>query len=54
MDAKPVGDWTIVPRGDGTAQWAYKRRPAYIHAGDRPNGGERGHGHEAAWRLITF
>lgn len=53
-DAKPVGDWTIVPRPDGTGQWAYKGRPAYIHAGDRPNGGERGDGHEGVWHLITF
>ena len=54
LGAKPVGDWTMVPRDDGTAQWAYKGRPAYTHAGDRPNGGERGHGHEGVWHLITF
>lgn len=53
-DAKPVGDWTIVPRGDGTAQWSYKGRPAYIHAGDQPNGGERGQGLDGAWHLMTF
>lgn len=53
LDAKPVGDWTMVPRGDGTAQWAYKGRPAYVHAGDRPHGASAG-GREGAWHLITF
>lgn len=27
--AKPVGDWTLVKRSDGAAQWAYKSKPVY-------------------------
>ena len=23
-DAKPMGDWTVVTRDDGSTQWAYK------------------------------
>lgn len=53
-DAKPVGDWTLAARGDGTAQWSYKGRPAYIYSRDLPNGGELGHGHEGVWHLMAF
>ena len=28
-DAKPMGDWTIITRADGTKQWAYKGMPLY-------------------------
>lgn len=28
-DAKPMGDWTIVDRQDGTKQWAYKGKSLY-------------------------
>ena len=28
-DAKPFGDWTLVPRDDGEPQWAYQGRPLY-------------------------
>lgn len=52
--ARPVGDWTIVPRTDGSAQWAYKGRPAYIHSRDKPNGGETGHGQGGLWHLMAF
>jgi predicted lipoprotein with Yx(FWY)xxD motif len=31
-DAKPSGDWTLVPRDDGAPQWAYKERPLYRYA----------------------
>lgn len=52
--AVPVGDWTIVARGDGSRQWAYKGRPAYIYARDKPNGGALGHGQGGVWHLMTF
>lgn len=31
-EAKAFGDWTLVPRPDGAAQWAYKGRPLYRYA----------------------
>lgn len=33
-DAKPMGDWTLVPRGNGVMQWAYKDKPLYTYAKD--------------------
>lgn len=29
VDAKPFGDWTLIPRDDGAAQWAFQGRPLY-------------------------
>ena len=29
-DAKPMGDWTVITRDDGSKQWAYKGQPLYI------------------------
>ena len=40
-DAKPLGDWTLVARKDGSKQWAYKGRPVYtlIHDdAEKPKG----------------
>jgi predicted lipoprotein with Yx(FWY)xxD motif len=37
------GDWTIVERGDGIRQWAYKGTPLYRYAGDLAPGDTRGH-----------
>lgn len=28
-DAKPFGEWSLVPRTDGASQWAYRDRPLY-------------------------
>ena len=33
-DAKAEGDWTIVARPEGGAQWAYKGRPLYTYLDD--------------------
>jgi predicted lipoprotein with Yx(FWY)xxD motif len=41
--AVPIGDWTIISRDDGTAQWAYKDKPIYTYANDtagKPGTGE--------------
>lgn len=37
-DSKPVGDWTIVEREDGTKQWAYDGQPLYTSVKDREPG----------------
>lgn len=28
-NARPVGDWSIIPRGDGAKQWAFRGMPLY-------------------------
>lgn len=42
--AKPMGDWTIVDRQDGTKQWAYKGKPLYTFAKDMKAGDAMGNG----------
>ena len=32
--AKPVGEWSLVRRNDGTKQWAYRGKPLYTFVGD--------------------
>lgn len=34
--AKAFGDWTVIARPDGSAQWAYKTKPLYTYSQDRP------------------
>ena len=33
---KPMGDWSLVKRTDGSAQWAYKHHPVYVRYHDSP------------------
>lgn len=33
-DAKPVQDWSVITRADGTRQWAHKDKPLYTYSGD--------------------
>jgi periplasmic copper chaperone A len=40
--ARPFGDWTLIPRGDGGPQWAYKGKPLYTYSQDRPGQPARG------------
>ena len=49
--ARPVGDWTLVPRSDGAAQWAYKGKPVYVRFHDLPDA-PAGDGVDGAWRLV--
>lgn len=51
VGAKPVGDWTLVPRSDGAPQWAYKGKPVYARYHDQPDA-PVGDGSEGQWRLI--
>lgn len=37
-DAKPVGNWSIVDRRDGTRQWAYYEQPLYTSVKDEQPG----------------
>jgi predicted lipoprotein with Yx(FWY)xxD motif len=33
--AKPLGDWSLIRREDGSTQWAYKDKPLYTYSEDR-------------------
>ena len=48
-DAKPDGDWTLIARGDGADQWAYKGKPLYTFAKDAA--GEAATGVSENWAL---
>ena len=51
-DAKPVGNWTIITRDDGSKQWAYKGKPLYTFAKDQKPGDITGDGFlNGAWHL---
>jgi predicted lipoprotein with Yx(FWY)xxD motif len=43
-NAKPMGDWTVVTRDDGSKQWAYKGKPLYTFAKDKKPGDTTGDG----------
>jgi predicted lipoprotein with Yx(FWY)xxD motif len=40
--AKAFGDWSVIPRPDGSAQWAYRTKPLYTYSQDRPGQPARG------------
>ncbi len=42
--ANPVGEFSLVDRGDGTVQWVHKGRPLYKYAGDLMAGDVNGTG----------
>ncbi|GMV57042.1 MAG: hypothetical protein AMXMBFR72_01630 [Betaproteobacteria bacterium] len=46
------GDFTIVARDDGTAQWAYKGKPLYFFAGDAKPGEINGDKQGGVWHVI--
>lgn len=46
------GDFTLVERKDGSAQWAYKGMPLYYWAGDKKPGDTRGDGVGGVWHVI--
>jgi predicted lipoprotein with Yx(FWY)xxD motif len=41
-DAKPMGDWTVISRDDGSKQWAYKGKPLYTFIKDAKAGDNTG------------
>jgi predicted lipoprotein with Yx(FWY)xxD motif len=44
VDAKPMGDWSVVTRDDGSKQRAYKGRPLYTFVRDVKAGDTAGEG----------
>jgi predicted lipoprotein with Yx(FWY)xxD motif len=53
-DAKPMGEWTIVTRADGTRMWAYKGMPVYLWIKDAKPGDNTGNGvGNGAWKTAV-
>ena len=52
-DAKPMGDWTVVTRDDGSKMWAYKGKPMYTWAKDTKPGDKTGDGVNSTWHTAT-
>jgi predicted lipoprotein with Yx(FWY)xxD motif len=48
-DAKPMGEWTVITRDDGTKQWAYKGKPLYTFVHDTKPGEMTGDGKGNVW-----
>jgi predicted lipoprotein with Yx(FWY)xxD motif len=46
------GDFTLVERKDGSAQWAYKGMPLYYWAGDSKPGDTKGDGVGGVWHAV--
>lgn len=49
--ARPVGEWTIVQREDGTRQWALNGKPVYMRFHDTPDVAT-GDGIDGEWHII--
>jgi predicted lipoprotein with Yx(FWY)xxD motif len=53
-DAKPMGDWTVITRADGSKQWAYKGMPLYTWIKDTKPGEAGGNGMgQGAWKIAA-
>jgi len=50
--SKPMGEWTVITRDDGSKQWAYKGKPLYAFAKDTKPGDTTGDGFlNGAWHV---
>jgi predicted lipoprotein with Yx(FWY)xxD motif len=50
-DAKPIGDFTVIDRNDGTKMWAYRYRPLYTSPADTAPGDANGNATTLQWRV---
>ncbi len=48
---KASGDYSIIKRDDGKAQWAYKGKPLYLWVKDQKPGDKTGDGVNNVWHL---
>jgi len=49
---KPMGDWTVIKRDDGTMQWAKDGKPLYTFVMDKKAGDATGDGKmDGAWKI---
>lgn len=52
MDAKAMGDFSLVKRDDGKTMWAYKGKPLYYWIKDQKPGDMTGEGVGNVWWII--
>jgi predicted lipoprotein with Yx(FWY)xxD motif len=53
LDAKAMGDWTVVTRDDGKMTWAYKGKPLYTWKKDSAPGDTTGDGfNNGVWHRL--
>jgi predicted lipoprotein with Yx(FWY)xxD motif len=52
--ASNVGNFTIITRGDGSTQWAYKDKALYTFKGDKYPGDVNGDGVDGRWELTAL
>ncbi len=50
-EAEPLGDWSLVARGDGAPQWAYRGRPLYRYRHEEEKDWAIGQGN--VWQIAT-
>ena len=51
VDAKAIGDFTVISRNDGSRMWAYRYRPLYTSAADKTPGDANGNATTLQWRV---
>jgi predicted lipoprotein with Yx(FWY)xxD motif len=49
--AKAAGDYTVITRDDGKAQWAFKGKPLYYWVKDQKPGDKTGDGVNNVWKV---
>lgn len=52
--ATAEGDWTIVPRTDGTNIWAYQGKPLYYFINDAAAGDTNGNQPDGTWHVVVI
>jgi predicted lipoprotein with Yx(FWY)xxD motif len=53
VDASESGDFSLITRGDGRKQWAYKNKPLYSWSKDTKPGDATGDGVNNVWHIAT-
>jgi predicted lipoprotein with Yx(FWY)xxD motif len=52
-NAHQMGNWSVVIRDDGAAQWAYKGKPLYTWHDDKKPGDVEGDGRANVWHIAV-
>ena len=51
-NAAPAGDYSVVKRDDGKAQWAFKGQPLYYWPEDQDPGDTYGDNYQNVWHIV--